>query len=425
MWLLLLGLYCGTPVSAQSAKPLTSPESSLRQHADSYFERKAYAHAAQLYSRIIASRPEDRQAIIRLADCYRMMREPQNAARWYELAFQKTIPEDPEHLFNYASALCSSGRYQQAETWYSRYLEIKPGDPRAMAALEDLNNLKLLFDSRIEIEQIPIELHGPVFSPAILDGGLVFVGEGSTGGLARAVTTWTEKPYLDLYYVPLGKNGKPGYPKYLDNNLNSLFHEGPVAFFDGGTRVILTRSASRKGQGHTRNLQLMIAERKPSGSWSTPRKLFYHRNYSIGHPAINDDGTVIYFSSTQPGGYGGSDLYRSEYKNGNWSEPVNAGAEINTSGNELFPSLGPDGTLYFASDGHGGLGGLDIFSITPETGHKPVNMAYPVNSGNDDFGLVFETDGDRGYFSSNRSGQDRIYKLEIRSQLVNAVVPVN
>jgi hypothetical protein len=188
---------------------------------------------------------------------------------------------------------------------------------------------------------------------------------------------------------------------------------------------MLTRSAARKGQDDTRNLQLMMAERKPSGRWSAPRKIFYERNYSTGHPAINPEGTIIYFSSNRPGGYGGSDLYRSEYNNGKWSEPVNAGPQINTTGNELFPSLDMDGTLYFSSDGHGGLGGLDIFKSSTRTYGDVVNLGYPINSHRDDFGMAFKTDTNKGYFSSNRNGQDRIFRFRMKPQLANSAVPVN
>jgi tetratricopeptide (TPR) repeat protein len=423
--LLLIVLGVG-PVEAQSGEPMPSDTgSNIRRHADNSFDRQAYLHAAKLYSRIIIKQPDNQQVLLRLADCYRLMRDPHNAVHWYSKAFAKAYPNRPEHLYNYASVLSTSGKYQQAVTWYSRYLEVNPGDPRALAAIESLKNPEQLWDSNVEVELIPIEFPGPVFSPAVYSGGLVFVGEGNTGGLARSVTTWTEAPYFDLYYVPVDEHGKPGFPKYLDDKLNSVYHEGPVAFFDGGKKVMLTRSAARKGQDDTRNLQLMMAERKPSGRWSAPRKIFYERNYSTGHPAINPEGTIIYFSSNRPGGYGGSDLYRSEYNNGKWSEPVNAGPQINTSGNELFPSLDMDGTLYFSSDGHGGLGGLDIFKSSTRTYGDVVNLGYPINSHRDDFGMAFKTDTNKGYFSSNRNGQDRIFRFRMKPQLANSAVPVN
>ena len=423
--LCLLLIFLSTlPSLAQIGKHISlRSESSLRQHADIYFERNAYSHAAKLYSKIIVDHPDDQELQLKLADCYRMLREPHSAEQWYRLALRTKQPE-AEHLFNFGSVLCATGKYDEAADWFSRYLALNPSDDRARAAIESLRDPQMLLDSRYEVRQLPIEIPGAVFSPVIFNEGLVFVGEGATGSLVKKVTTWIEGPYFDLYYVPMNQD-QPGYPKYLDDRLNSVFHEGPVTFFDGGNKVIITRSAFRKGQEDTRNLQLMIAERKPNGNWTSPKKLFHHQDYSMGHPAITQDGTVIYFSSNMPGGYGGSDLYRSELVDGKWTEPVNAGPQINSSGNELFPSLDADGTLFFSSDGHGGLGGLEIFRADITGSANPVNLGYPINSSGDDFGMVWEADTKKGYFSTDRTGQDKIYRFEMKSQLVNAAVPVN
>lgn len=419
--ILILLVFLFSPLSGQQLP--SRSEGSLRHNADHYFDRQAYSHAAKLYTKIIIEHPKDREVQFRLADCYRLMREPHRAAQWYGIALHEN-QAPVEHMFNYASVLCAIEKYQEAKIWFSKYLDSNPKDQRAIAAVKSLKDPRLLYDSLFEVEQMPIDLPGAVFSPVIFNEGLVFVGEGNTGSLLKKVTTWIEGPYFDLYYVPI-YDGEPGFPKYFDDKLNSVFHEGPVTFFDGGKKVIFTRSAFRKGDNNTRNLQLMVAEQKPSGSWSSPRKLFHNRNYSVGHPAVNPDGTIIYFSSNKPGGYGGSDLYRSEFKNGRWTEPVNAGPGINTSGNELFPSLGVDGTLYFSSDGQGGLGGLEIFRLVPEQSDKPINMGFPINSAGDDFGLIWEDNASNGYFSTDRTGQDRIYRFEMKAQLVNAAVPVN
>ncbi len=423
LWIFLI-FFSLTPVSGQIGKHVNlRSQNSIRQHADLYFERQAYSHAAKLYTKLVINNPEDTDVKLQLAECYRLLREPHSAAPWYHQA-QIKGQLGPEHMFNYGSVLCATGDYRQAVTWFNRYLKARPGDKRAIAALKSLKNPHLLFDSRYQVAPLQIELPGAVFSPAIYDEGLVFVGEGGTGSLVKKVTAWIEGPYFDLYYVSL-KDEQPGFPKYLDERLNSVFHEGPVSFFDGGNKVILTRSAFRKGQEDTRNLQLMIAERKPSGNWSSPKKLFHHQDYSIGHPAVDEQGKVIYFASNMPGGFGGSDIYRSDFKNGRWSKPVNMGPQVNTSGNELFPSIDAEGTLFFSSNGRGGLGGLEIFRFDLTESNIPVNMGHPINSPGDDFGLVWQPKSNRGYFSTNREGTDRIYRFEMENQLVNAAVPSN
>lgn len=386
-------------------------ESSIRNHAEIYFERQAYSHAAKLYQKIIREHPEDQKVKLRLGDSYRLLREPHNAAYWYGQVMQKD-QSSAEHIFYYASVLCSIKKYQQAKFWYLEYLKANPNDQRAIAALSSLNNPQLLFDDRFEVKQLLIELPGAVFSPAIFEEGLVVVGEGNTGSLVKTLTTWNEGPYYDLYYVPLA-DGKPGYPKYLDDKLNSVLHEGPATFFEEGNKVIFTRSTFNKGDGDTRHLQLMIAERKSSGNWSSPRKLFRHENYSIGHPAVNKGGTTIYFSSNMPGGYGGTDIYRTDLINAVWQEPVNVGPGINTAGNELFPSLDEEGRLYFASNGLGGLGGLDIFKADLNGHNQPENLGFPINSQGDDFGIIWAPNNTFGYFSSNRKGIDGIFSFQL------------
>ncbi|MGI9550914.1 MAG: hypothetical protein ACR2MT_06935 [Aurantibacter sp.] len=409
LWSLLL-LWGNISINGQISQLAFHKESSLRKHAENYFEKQAYSHAAKLYHKIITEHPDDSQVQLRLGDCYRLMREPGNAAYWYGQAL-RLDRSSHEHFLHYASVLCAIRKYHRAKLWYAAYLKRYPDDQRAKSALKSLHNPVQLFDSRFEVMPLNIALPGDVFSPAIHGEGLVFVGEGNTGGLSKSVTTWQESPYFDLYYIPIKKDGQPGYPRYLDDQLNSTFHEGPVAFFDNGNKVIITRSNSNKGEKDTRNLQLMLAERKPSGEWSRPKKLFHHPDYSVGHPSINSDGTVIYFVSNKPGGYGGTDLYSTELKKGVWQEPVNAGSEINTAGDELFPSMDANGMLFFSSDGHGGLGGLEIFKVDLENLKKPRNVGHPINSEADDFGIVWIPGANSGYFSTNRTGQDRIYRF--------------
>ncbi|GJM28423.1 MAG: hypothetical protein DHS20C17_10580 [Cyclobacteriaceae bacterium] len=416
-------LTLGLPLTAQIGTHISlRSESSIRKHAELYFERQAYSHAAKLYHRVVAEHPDDQQAKLILGDCYRLMREPHSAAYWYGQALdnQETAVE---HLYHYASVLCTTRAYGQARIWYQKYLVHRPDDQRALAALNSLRNPQRLIDNRYQVKQLAVELPGAVFSPALYQNGLVVVGEGGTGSLIKNITSWNEGPYFDLYYIPISE-GKAGHPRYLDDNLNSVFHEGPAVFFDNGDQVILTRSAFKKGQEDTRNLQLMIAQRKPSGNWSTPKKLFSHQDYSIGHPAVDNHGSVIYFSTDKPGGYGGTDIYMSEYKNGAWTTPVNLGPEINTAGNELFPSVDLEGTLYYATNGRGGLGGLEIFKVDPGSG-KSLNLGFPINSSADDFGIVWHPEQDGGYFSTNRTGRDRIFKFQMSPQLAKAAVPVN
>jgi outer membrane protein OmpA-like peptidoglycan-associated protein len=211
-------------------------------------------------------------------------------------------------------------------------------------------------------------------------------------------------------------------------NINSKYHEGPSAFFKDGQRVIFTRNNFVKGKAENSSdginkLKLYIANAAKDG-WAGIAELPFNSNeYSTGHPSLNPKENYLFFASDMPGGYGGTDIYAAKIENGNWSQPINLGPKINTKGNEMFPYIDENGSLYFSSEGLPGLGGLDIFFVQlndTEVQGSPINLGTPINSNKDDFGIL--TDGLRksGYFSSNRKrggDDDDIYKFERECEL--------
>jgi outer membrane protein OmpA-like peptidoglycan-associated protein/tetratricopeptide (TPR) repeat protein len=215
--------------------------------------------------------------------------------------------------------------------------------------------------------------------------------------------------------------------KNFSKKLNSKYHEGPCAFFDKGSKIIFTRNTtSEEGRIFSNNkkeeitrLKLYSAERTGS-DWGNVRELDINgHEYSCGHPSVNSSANLLYFVSDMPGGFGGTDLYISRFLNGKWSKPENLGPRVNSLANEMFPFIDEAGTLYFASEGWPGLGGLDMFSVATDlkTG-KPTgivrNLGAPLNSNNDDFGIITDSERSIGYFSSNRKRggpDDDIYKF--------------
>jgi outer membrane protein OmpA-like peptidoglycan-associated protein len=230
------------------------------------------------------------------------------------------------------------------------------------------------------------------------------------------------------------------------STLNSKHHEGPAVFSADGQRVFFTSNNAisqsvKEDRARTVRLKIFTAERKAKGSdWERPEELdFNSGDFSNAAPALSADGTVLVFSSTRPGGFGGADLYMSRWENEAWTRPVNLGSGVNTEGEEVFPFLHQDGTLYFASDGHAGLGGLDLFAAEADySEHReglvssrmwmldpadsirfqlgswlPArNMGWALNSPWDDFGLIWDAERENGYFASNRPGgigNDDIY----------------
>ena len=214
----------------------------------------------------------------------------------------------------------------------------------------------------------------------------------------------------------------------FSGSINSKYHEGPSAFFKDGQRVIFTRNNFVKGKATAgsdgiNKLKLYIANAEKNG-WSDIAELPFNSNdYSSGHPALSPDEDYLFFASDMPGGFGGTDIYYTKIDNGNWSQPFNLGPKINTKGNEMFPYVDENGSLYFSSEGLPGLGGLDIFFVQLNdvtVQGNPINLGTPINSSRDDFGML--TDGLRksGYFSSNRKrggDDDDIYKFERECEL--------
>jgi hypothetical protein len=207
----------------------------------------------------------------------------------------------------------------------------------------------------------------------------------------------------------------------FDMELTSRFNAGPAAFYDGDSKMVFVSSGRETGVKGKRTLQLFFAEIK-GGKWNMTGAFPYNSSqYSVSDPSISEDGSTLYFSSDMSGGFGGRDLYRSTFENGKWMRPVNLGETINTSQDEVFPYVHLNRTLYFSSNGHPGMGGLDIFksAIVENLFSNPDNVGYPVNSSQDDFGITLDARETHGYFSSNRMQggfNDDLFELDMDLQ---------
>ena len=257
------------------------------------------------------------------------------------------------------------------------------------------------------------------FSPSFYQNGLVYATSRKSQGERDKKINET---YFELYYASLDGNGLPLNPKQFSLEVNSQLHEGPVTFSRDGNVIYFTRNNLKKGvrkaddQGVTR-LKIYEAEKGPE-DWENVKELpFNSDEYSVCHPTLSADGKKLYFSSDMPGGIGGMDLWVVERQGDTWSSPINLGPEINTIKNEVFPFIHSTGNLFFASNGHEGLGGLDIFRI--DIGSKVwgsiSNLGEPFNSPSDDLGLILTPGGTKGYFASDRAGgngKDDIYLFE-------------
>jgi len=257
------------------------------------------------------------------------------------------------------------------------------------------------------------------FSPVFYANGMVFVSSRKKHG---PIDKEIGETYFELYYAELDPNGEPMRPEPFSININSQYHEGPVAFNREGTKMFFTRNNYSKGtskadsKGKT-GLKIYEADRGYF-DWENVRELPFNSNeYTCMHPTLSADGKTLYFSSNMPGGQGGYDIWVVKKIGQSWSPPINMGSRINTPDTEAFPYIHESGTLFFASDGHKGYGGLDIFmiDIAQSNWGQVINLGGPFNSDSDDLGIILNPDGDIGYFASNRPGgfgKDDLYMFE-------------
>lgn len=266
------------------------------------------------------------------------------------------------------------------------------------------------------------------FSPVLIQGKLLFVSSQLKMGLPDPVSN---EAYYDLLMTPLKKGLPAGKPKNFSIDINTPLHEGPCSFSTDGKKIFFTRSNQWNGApvlDEEGKIQLQIYEATFDGTnWVNVKPLSFNKgNDSYMHPAISPDGEKLYFASNKPGGYGGYDIYFAEKEGDNWSEPINMGPEINSTGNEGFPYMPPNGVLFFASNGHKGLGAIDLFMIDISSNRwgALLNLGAPINSTFDDFGITLK-DYTAGFFSSNRSGgkgKDDIYAFESEFPLTGVLL---
>ena len=335
-----------------------------------------------------------------------------------------------DDVYRYAEALKSSGEYEKAQEQMKKYAEMNSNDERAKSHLSDEDYFAELREDkgRFQVTLLEGNTERSDFSPSFYGDKVVFVSARAEGVSIKRRFAWNNAPFLDLYVSSVAEDGSLSKATNFSEDINSAMHEGPLTFTNNNNTVYFTRNNFIQGKAVKSaediiNLNIYYSTKSETG-WSAPEAFAFNNDeYSVGHPSISKDGKTMYFSSDMPGGYGGADIYRTTLKNdGSWSEPVNMGSSINTESDELFPFIHEDGTLYFASEGLLGLGGLDVFKARSKNGlfMTPENLGAPVNTEKDDFGFILSEDQSSGYLSSNRKGgkgDDDIYHFLMEKEL--------
>lgn len=423
--------------------------------ANRQFEQLSYIDAIRLYEDFLSDAKIDssarKEALKKLAYSYRKVQDTRNAEHAFSDLLKLYPTVESENYLYYAQALAANGKYKDAQKAYSVYGEKQDADLRGKRFTVSYMDMSRYYrdSSSYKINYLPINSRQADFSPMFYKGGLVFCSAREEAGAVKHVFNWNQTPFLDLYITPdtaqlnnlnyVGAASAGGAAassadieapalqltkvEEFSRTLNTKYHEGPMCFFKGEQKVILTRNNYSRGRGAreskdgTNRLKLYMSDLE-KGAWANAKELpFNSDEYSCGHPSLTPDNTKMYFVSDMPGGFGGTDIYVVEYNNGNWGSPVNVGKEINTEGNEMFPFVDEKENLYFASDGHEGLGGLDMFYAEMKNGIATkgvVNLGAPINSEKDDFGLITDGERTKGFFASNRKRgvhDDNIYSF--------------
>ncbi|MDP2890434.1 MAG: OmpA family protein [Bacteroidota bacterium] len=392
--------------------------------ADKSFDEFAYVDAIGLYEYAYQRDTTDNYVVRRLADANRNVGNTEEVERWLKKLMDRRA-ETPEDIFNYSQSLKSNGKYLLAEQWLKEYSELRPEDGRVNIQVSLLEYIQFLMrdSTNFEMRNVSLNTQGSDMGPAFYKDMLVFSST-SIGTKSTVSYKWNELPYLNMYSASINPvNGDLSSPVPFAPKLKTSYHDGPVSFDQKKDIIYFTRNSFVRGKTSKSNegvVNLKIFQGKlEDGDWKMTGSFRYNSDeYSVGHPSVSKDGSILYFASDMPGGYGKSDIYFSVFSNGQWSKPFNVGPKINTEGNEFFPFISGDGVLYFSSNGHGGLGSLDIYFSVPERGvfNSIENMGYPVNSSKDDFGFALDSTGMKGYVSSNRlggKGNDDLYFLKI------------
>ncbi len=417
----LLFLVTGT-MFAQAAK---------LKRAKNFMDNLEYLSAIQMYNKILEGN-DVAEAKINIAECYRKIDDTENAEFWYGQVVR--LPEvQPIHKLYYGQALQANQKCDLAKEWYQQYIEEAPDETRGTFLAQSCDFQEELLtknDGIYVIEHLNFNSNLDDFSPTYYKDGIIFASERDKGSAVKRIHTWTGQPFNELYYVEAKQKKKKtelcmyeyGKPEKFSKKINSKFHEAGVTFTKDEDRMYFTRNNYNKGkrkasdEGITK-LKIYSAT-GGDGNWNDVEELpFNSDEYSCAHPTLDPEGKKMYFASDMPGGFGGMDLYVVERNGESWGPPVNLGPRVNTEGHEIFPHYS-NGKLYFSSDGHIGLGDLDIYVMTMQDGGEwslPENLGAPINSTEDDFSLIINKENTCGYFASDRkggSGRDDIYSFK-------------
>lgn len=386
------------------------------------YENLAYVDAIKVYKRVAEKGYKSVEVFQRLANAYYFQANLPEAAKWYGELFLLTQDVEPEYYIRYVQCLKAVGDYTKADEIMNALVQKGSKDTRVALFIQhkDYQAQIKKNSGRQEIKNAGFNSEYSDYGTAINGDQLVFSSTRETAKAFKRKHSWTNQSFTNLYVLKPGSSN----PELLNSKINSVYNESTPVFTKDGKTMYFTRNNYNKGRVKTDDSKTVLLKLYKASfdgkKWTNVQELPFNSNdYSCAHPALSADEKTLYFASNMPGTIGQSDIFKVAIKdNGTYGTPENLGKAINTEGRETFPFIAADNKLYFASDGHVGLGGLDVFVSTMNTNNtysEPQNIGAPVNSGSDDFGYVVDASLNSGYFTSNRKednlGFDDIYSF--------------
>ncbi|MEN8927360.1 MAG: OmpA family protein [Flavobacteriales bacterium] len=442
--------------------------------ADRLYDELSFFKAVELYEDLAKKSSANAYVKRRTAECYRFVGDSKNSEAWYgklvgetsedkenskegtegvkkavedavddaadkieEVANDQDVSAEEnaivaEDYYHYAQMLKMNEKYAKANEMMEKFRTFSGNNSIAKAHSSNTDYVTKLkanpdrYTIAIMGDKVNTEHSdfGPNYKTIDGETKITFASARRNMALMNKDFQWDGSHFLDVYQSKLGEDGESTGVEKFDKNVKSKYHEGPASFSNNGSQMYLTRSNylnRKKGLDTAKhnNLKLYLSEKDSNGKWGKLSEFPYNSdNYSLGHATVTEDGKTMYFSSDMPGGKGVTDIWKSTFEDGRWTQPTNV-ENVNTEGREMFPYYNQEGMLYFSSDGHTGLGGLDLYRSTQLGGSfsNPVNMGFPLNTNADDFAMIINTEETEGYFSSNRTGgeakgDDDIYRFK-------------
>lgn len=407
--LLLTFIVCSFSIAAQSA---------AIKKANKFYSQQAYSEAIPYYEKVYRSDSSDKFVLSNLGDCYRLTNNTAGQIKCYG-ALVKYGKAEPIHKLYYGQALLESGNNSDAKIYFEQYT----ADARGKELASSYEKIKQ-YAKNIDAYKVDLaSFNSPQndFCAVNFSNTVVFASSRNKTKWINTKHAWTNDSYLNLYTTEK-IDGVDTEPSVFMSDLDSKYNDGPVCFSKDFNTVYFTRNNySKKAMSKegTFKLKIFEASMNQNGFEKVTELPFNKNDFNFAHPSLSADGKTLYFASDMDGGKGGMDIYLStKGADGIWGAPENLGDKVNTAGNELFPFIADNGLLYFSSNGHDGLGGLDIYEtkIKDNKASRIYNMGEPVNSKDDDFGIFLGEDNKTGYLSSNRKSggmDDDIYNFQI------------